>query len=130
MSITNVFMTKSSKQAPQDGSSDSGAGDDTKISDFLSVQALANFGAMTGGITAAWHALASLNAQLATLWVPYGFALLWGVTSIVMSSDALKKNGNLDAGKIIAVLFVALINVLVLGSAVVGTGVPVIPPSP
>jgi len=122
MAISSLFKTRVSPAEPLDGSSS----DESEVltSDFLTVQSLTNFGAMTGGITAAWHALVRLDADIfSTLWWPYAFAAVFGLVSILISSDALKKDGKWSAGAISSAVFVAIINSLVLASAVVGTGI-------
>jgi hypothetical protein len=121
MTITNLFKTTTSLDSPLDAS----GGDAQKppISDFLTVQSLTNFAAMTGAITAAWSALRTLNSQLfSSIWVPYVFALFFGIASVLMSLDGLKKGNSAkpDAGSVAAAVFIALINTLVLASAVVG----------
>jgi hypothetical protein len=50
MAISRAFMTTTEKDSPLDGTVESA--DTTQISDFLSVQSLTNFSAMTGGIAA------------------------------------------------------------------------------
>jgi hypothetical protein len=81
---------------------------------------------MTGSISAAWHALQRLNPQLfSPLWVPYAFAGIFGLVSILISLDALTKSGSpkLDPGNVLGAAFIAVINALVLAGAVVGTEV-------
>jgi hypothetical protein len=124
MTITSLFKTTTSAESPLDASS----GDVKKplVSDFLTVQSLTNFAAMTGSITAAWNGLRTLNPQLFSgLWVPYAFAFLFGFVSILISLDGLKKknSGKLDAGSLAGAIFIAVINALVLASAVVGAAV-------
>jgi hypothetical protein len=96
------------------------------VSDFLTVQSFANFTAMTGAITAGWHSLQTVIPAASTLWVPYGAAFAWGIISLLMSLDGLKKNtdgSRLEAGTVGQAIFVALFNSLVLAGAVVGTAV-------
>jgi hypothetical protein len=58
MAVMNLFTTTTSVNSPLDASN----GTDAKpgVSDFLTVQALTNFAAMTGAITAAWNAVQKL----------------------------------------------------------------------
>lgn len=94
------------------------------ISDVLTVQSLANFGAMTGAIAAAWNALIRLNTDLfAQIWVPFVFAGAFAVVSLLISLDALKKNGKWQIGAVAASIFIGVINALILASAVIGTGI-------
>jgi hypothetical protein len=123
MAVTSLFKTTTSVESPLDASS----GDSKKppVSDFLTVQSLTNFAAMTGAITAAWNGLRVLSPPLFSgIWVPYAFAFLFGIVSILMSLDGLRKeNGKADIGNIAGAIFIALINSLVLASAVVGAAV-------
>jgi hypothetical protein len=124
MAVASLFKTTTSADSPLDGS----GGTQTKpwVSDFLTIQSLTNFAAMTGSITAAWHALQRLNPQLfSALWVPYAFAAVFGLVSILMSLDGLRKSGStkLDFGSLLGAVFIAVINALVLASAVVGAAV-------
>lgn len=126
MGVTSLFKTTTTEAAPFDGSTPTAtAAGATSVSDFLTVQSLTNFSAMTGAITAAWHALMRANSTMfSSLWVPYAFAAVFGLVSIVISTEGLKKSsGKFDAGKIITAVFIATINALVLASAVVGTAV-------
>lgn len=124
MAVASLFKASTSADSPLDASGGTGA--QSAVSDFLTVQSLTNFAAMTGSISAAWHALQRLNPTLfSTLWVPYGFAALFGLVSILTSLDGLKKQGStkLDRGTVLAAFFIAVINSLVLASAVVGADV-------
>jgi hypothetical protein len=124
MAAASLFKTTTSSDSPLDAS----GGDSGKpgVSGFLTIQSLTNFAAMTGSITAAWRALARLNAALfSPLWVPYAFAAVFGFVSILMSLDGLRKSGStkLDTGSLLGAIFTAAINALVLASAVVGADV-------
>jgi hypothetical protein len=121
MPIMNVFMTTTDEQSPLDASG--GTGLKAPVSDFLTVQSFTNFAAMTGAITAAWHGLQRLTPHASTFWVPYGFAFAWAVISVVISLAGLKKSGSdrTEVGTVLQAIFVALINSLVLGGAVIGT---------
>jgi hypothetical protein len=123
MAVMNVFKTTTAAESPLDAS----GGTTTKpaVSDFVTVQSFTNFAAMTGAITAAWHALQKLNPQMSTLWVPYLFSFAWAVISFLISIEGLKKTKNgsarLELGTFLAAVFIAVINSLVLAGAVVGT---------
>jgi hypothetical protein len=125
MTIGSLFKTTTSVDAPLDGSSGLEAAPapaaTTSISDFLTVQSLTNFAVMTGAITAAWKSLERLDpTRFSSLWVPYAFAGVFGLVSILISTDALKTTTRWDAGKVLGAVFIAVINALVLASAVVG----------
>lgn len=123
--LSNVFMTTTSKERPLDGFADGSLGapalaaDKTaKVSDFLTVQAFANFAVMTGAISLAWQALRQLDADLFdSRVVPFGFCAVFAVLSFATSR--LREQ---DAGwtAIVSGVFVAVVNGLVLFSAVLG----------
>jgi len=124
MGITSLLKTTTSGESPLDASS----GNEKKpaVSDFLTIQSLTNFAAMTGSITAAWRALQRLSPEFfSALWVPYAFAGVFGLISILISLDGLKKAGStkLELGDLLGAIFIAVINALVLASAVVGADV-------
>jgi hypothetical protein len=56
---------------------------------------------------------------------PHVFALLFGLVSILMSIEGLRKanGGKLDAGSVAGAIFIGVINALVLASAVVGASI-------
>jgi len=126
MSIANVFKTTTAVRSPLDASS--GTTEKATVSDFLTVQTFTNFAAMTGAITAAWHGAQTLTPRAATVWVPYLCAFAWGVISVLISVQGLKKSDDsqqpkLEIGTVFQAIFVAVVNSLVLGGAVVGTNV-------
>lgn len=123
MEVMSVFKTTTAAASPLDASS--GTTEKAPVSDFLTVQTFTNFAAMTGAITAAWHGAQRLTPHAATLWVPYGCALAWAVISVLISLEGLRKVGSnkTDIGSVLQAIFVAVINSLVLGGAVVGTNV-------
>lgn len=123
MLTMNVFKTTTGVDSPLDAST--GTDQKPPVSDFLTVQSFTNFAAMTGAITSGWHGLQRLLPGASTIWVPYGCAVAWAVISILISLDGLKRTGStkLDLGTVSQALFLAFINALVLGGAVVGTSV-------
>ncbi len=126
MGFTKLLKTTVREEKPFDGSIETldGAENETTVSDFLTIQSLTNFAAMTGAISTAWAVLRTLEASwFSSKWIPFCFAVTFGIISILISTDALKKNGSYDIGRIAASLFISLINSLVLFSAVVGTNV-------
>jgi hypothetical protein len=74
---------------------------------------------------AAEHALQNLTPGAAAIWVPYAFALVWAIVSLLISIDGLKKTNDrkIELGTLVGAIFVALINSLVLAGAVVGTNI-------
>jgi hypothetical protein len=68
---------------------------------------------------------ANVDAKGSAVWVPYAFAGLWAVASLLMSLDGLQKKkggrNQFDVGTFLGALVVAHINALVLGGAMVGT---------
>lgn len=124
MAVTSVLMTTTAANSPLDAST----GDTNKptVSEFLTIQSLANFAAMTGAISAAWHALQHLLPAASSLWVPYGLAVIWGLISVGISYHGLKNaGGEVEVPTLAGACFVAFINSLVLAGAVVGTNVAV-----
>ena len=123
MAVMNVFMTTTTPESPLDASKGTEA--KPSVSDFITIQSFTNFAAMTGAITAAWHALQRLMPWTAAIWVPYAFALVWAIVSFLISINGLKttKDGRQtwELGTLVGAAFVAFINSLVLAGAVVGT---------
>lgn len=125
MGVEKLFMTAVKKEEPLDGSGAAGGagGEEAAVSDFLTIQSLTNFAAMTGAISAAWSALIVLNATwFSSKLVPFAFAVVFGIVSLLISPEALKKSGNWHFGRIAATVFIGLINSLILFSAVIGAG--------
>jgi hypothetical protein len=125
MAVMNVFKTTTTAESPLDASTGTEA--KPTVSDFITVQSFTNFAAMTGAITAAWHALQTLTPGAAAIWVSYLFAFVWAIVSFLISVDGLKKTKDgkekLELGTLVGAVFVALINSLVLAGAVVGTNI-------
>jgi hypothetical protein len=121
MAIMNVFKTTTAAESPLDASV--GTPDKATVSDFLTVQTFTNFAAMTGAITVAWHGLQRLTPHASTLWVPYLCAFAWAVISVLISLEGLKKDNKTEIGTILQAIFLAAINALVLGGAVIGTNI-------
>lgn len=111
--FASAFLTTTTTTKPQDGNTpDTPNG--KQVSDFITVQSLTNFSAMTGAIVAAWKAL-----QL-TEWgwtdertVPLVACWLFGIVSVLISELG-------DWRKVLSAVFVALVNSLVLFGAVIG----------
>jgi hypothetical protein len=92
MAVMNVFKTTTTAESPLDASTGTEA--KPTVSDFITVQSFTNFAAMTGAITAAWHALQTLTPGAAAIWVPYLFAFVWAIVSFLISVDGLKKTNS------------------------------------
>ena len=120
MTMTSVFKTTTNADSPLDGSGGTTGG--PAVSNFITIQSLTNFAAMTGVITAAWHALQRLTPGAGAIWVPYVFAGAWAIVSLLVSIDGLRATNN-KVGTVVGAIFVALINSLVLAGAVVGTNI-------
>ena len=123
MSLTNVFKTTTGASAALDGSA--GVTANRTVSDFLTVQSFTNFAAMTGAITAAWKGLQAFLPEASAHWVPFAFALVWAIISVLISWEGFKKanSDEVELGTLMQAVFLAIVNALVLGSAVVGAGV-------
>jgi hypothetical protein len=122
--LSNVFMTTTSRERPLDGYADSAGGEGfaadrtAKVSDFLTVQSFANFAVSTGAISMAWQALRQLDADtFDSRWVPFVFCAVFAAISF--GSSRLRAQ---DAGltTLVSGVFVAVVNGLVLFSAVLG----------
>lgn len=118
MGVQNLFRAETRDASPLDASS--GREPAREVSNFLTIQSLMNFGAMTGAIFAAWNALQNVFPWASAIWVPHVFAAAWLVVSLMMSWNGFKKDGKLDWGTVAGAVFVGLINSLVLAGAVVG----------
>jgi hypothetical protein len=129
MALADLLRTTTTTESPLSGSAaptgtDVGGGNRaTQVSDFLTVQSLTNFAAMTGAITAAWNALRRLDTDLGAVWVPYAFAGIFALVSLAISAKGFKDptSNKIKWGDVFAAVFIAVINGLVLASAVVGT---------
>jgi multisubunit Na+/H+ antiporter MnhB subunit len=119
----NLFKTTTRGDSPLDSSR--GTPEKSGVSDFITVQSLMNFTVMTAIISTAWLSLQKLVPSAASIWVPYGFAFLWGGISFLMSLEGLKKPGEKapKLGPIAAAIFIAVLNSLVLANAIIGTSV-------
>ena len=124
MPASSVLMSATSQHAVTDGSQ----GDTTKpgVSNFLTVQSFTNFAAVSGAITAAWHALPILWPAASGPWFPYLCAGLWAVISYQISKEGPGKDDGsgkktVPWGTTLQALFFAFINALVLAGSVVGT---------
>ena len=122
----SILKTSVSPANPVDGSSGEGTSP-PQVSDFLTLQSLTNFGAMTGAITAAWNALKVLDVnRFSTVLVPFAFAFAFAIVSFLISLDGLKDTaGKYNAGVVAGTIFIGIINSLILASAVVGANVAV-----
>ena len=116
----NLLKTATNPSLPLDGSAVSTP--ERLVSDFLTIQSLTNFAVMTSAISTAWSALSVLNPQwFSRFLVPFVFAGLFGLVSILISLDSFSKdNSQRDWGMLAAAVFIAITNSLVLASAVVG----------
>ena len=122
MSLGDLFMTTVSPDSPLDGSK--GTDPQGKASDFLTVQSFMNFAAMTGAITAAWHALQLIATWALALWVPYVLAFCWGGISFAISFKELEKKSSATygIGVFAQAIFIAFINALILAGTNVAVG--------
>jgi hypothetical protein len=125
MAAGDLFKTTTTSSAPLNGAvldegTAIGEHQAASVSDFLTVQSFANFSATTGAITAAWKALQGLDKSFSGTWVPYVFAGIFLLVSVVSSWEGMKTDGRLKWGTVLSAVFIAIINALVLASAVVG----------
>lgn len=132
MGLGKVFMTTTRANAPLDAGlsvGDASSGNSSMVSEFITVQSFANFAAMTGAITATWHALQRLFPAAESIWTPYIISVIWGLIAFSVSFEGLKQNDDsgfhkkLRVGTVLAAIFIAFVNSLILAGAVVGTSV-------
>jgi hypothetical protein len=130
MSIAKAFATTTSTAEPTSGNLGGAAPAGTKsVSDFITVQSLTNFAAMTGGIAAAWGGGQSLWNPLHGQWFPFTLCALFGLFSLIASrpgetvscADGTAVPGQPPvAVRWLQPSFIALVNVFVLYGAVIG----------
>jgi hypothetical protein len=131
MGLGKVFMTTTRANAPLDAAlsvGDASLDNSSAVSEFITVQSFTNFAAMTGAITATWHALQRLFPEARSMWIPYVLSIIWGIISLSVSLEGLKQNGGgnrqkLKVGTVLAAIFIAFVNSLILAGAVIGTSV-------
>ncbi|MGN6473233.1 MAG: hypothetical protein ACTHK4_06245 [Mycobacteriales bacterium] len=117
MALAAAFATTASDEQPTNGNT-TGQGDTggKQVSDFITVQSLTNFAAMTGAITTAWGGLQQASSVFDSRWLPFSLCMAFGLVSLLASQP----------GKSIAkwgpALFIALVNSVTLFGAVVGAG--------
>lgn len=93
--------------------------DQVMVSDFLTVQSLTNFAAMTGAITVAWKALEAVDhGSFSTQWTPFVMALIWLIVSLTTTA-AREATVRKSVGFWAPAIFIGAINSLVLFGAVI-----------
>jgi hypothetical protein len=86
MSIAKAFATTTTSADITSGNLGAAAPSGTKsVSDFITVQSLTNFSAMTGAIAAAWGGAERFWAPFHGIWFPFALCALFGVVSLVTS---------------------------------------------
>jgi hypothetical protein len=119
---TDLLRSTTSVVSPLDTCGDG----DNKISEFPTLQSLTSFTAITGAFSAAFDSLRKFagDGPLSANWVPYALAGVWGLFSILISLEGLaaQDGGKLRASALFGDISIAILNSLVLGSAVVGVG--------
>jgi hypothetical protein len=121
MALSDPLFTSASKNNPSNSQTIGVTADEqAKVSEFLTVQSLTNFAAMTGAITVAWKALKTVSASsFSTQWTPFVMALIWLAVSLIATATqepAVRKSFGFWATGI----FIGILNSLVLFSAVIG----------
>jgi hypothetical protein len=123
--VFGPFMTTTMSSDPLDGrvskitGGTGGAyqltGEPKEVSDFVTVQSLTNFAAMTGALTAAWAGLRQVPwAFLDSKWIPFILSVFFGVISYIVS-DLPGSREKWAAG------LIGFLNALILFAAVVGS---------
>jgi hypothetical protein len=120
MPVADALLTSVSKANRSNANPAEAAADQTKNSDFLTVQSFTNFAAVTGAVTTAWKALESLNSSLfGPNYTPFCLALLWLVVSVSLAVQADRSHVRTWAFWSSS-LFIGTLNALVIFAAVIG----------
>ncbi|MFE3174355.1 hypothetical protein ACFXPA_13480 [Amycolatopsis sp. NPDC059090] len=130
MSLAKAFATTTPTAEPTSGNLGDSAPAGTKnVSDFVTVQSLTNFAAMTGAVSAAWGGAQRFWNPLHGQWFPFTLCALFGLVSLLASRPGekmLDASGAALPGQPSSLIrwlqpsFIALVNVFVLYGAVVG----------
>lgn len=120
MATIDLLLTTVRKSNPTNSLTDaSDAQELTSVSEFLTVQSLANFAAMSAAIAAAWRVLEKVHPAFASMWLPWGLALGWLVVSLLLSKAGAPPQKALT-GYWIPLAFIGLLNSTILVAAVAG----------
>ena len=94
MGFTDAFFTSAQARNPSNSQTlGVSQGEQTSVSEFLTVQSLTNFAAITGAITIAWKALKTLSSSdFSTQWTPFVMALAWLVVSLIATAAQQDKS--------------------------------------
>jgi hypothetical protein len=114
-----TFTSVGSSNLTNSNTSGAADGETTAVSEFLTVQSLTNFAAMSGAITVGWKALQVLDQSVFKSNVtPFVLACLWLLVSLV--SSAASEPSARKVGFLVPALFLGFLNTLVLFAAAVG----------
>ena len=119
MSLATAFATTVPVDQPTNGNLALQPDDAPKkqVSNFITVQSLTNFAAMTGAVTAAWGGAQGVSHVFDAPWFPFLLCLTFAVTSFLASKPAEPR----DVSGWAQPLLIAIVNAFVLFGAVVGT---------
>jgi hypothetical protein len=122
MAISDPLFTSVAKDNPSNSQTkDLNPGQQTKVSEFLTVQSLTNFAAMTGAITVGWKALKAVSpSSFSTHWTPFVMALIWLAVSVAATATQQEADVKKDFGFWATGIFIGALNSLVLFGAVIG----------
>src|SRR5258708_35517716 len=115
MAISDVLFTSVSKSNLTNSQTmGMAAGDEqTKISEFLTIQSLANFTAMTGAITVAWRAIQQIGGSWTTRpWNPFALAEAWPLLSLIRLASQYDDPTRRNPGFSCPTLFIAVLHPL------------------
>lgn len=110
----NPFMTTVSRGSIDGNTGVIGEGEHTSVSEFLTVQSLSNFPVVAAAISTTWGGLRVAWSGFDYYYTPAVFCLFYAVVSMVTSD--LDRNHRV----VISAAFVAVVNSMVLFSAVIG----------
>jgi len=122
LALSDVLFTSASKVNPTNSQTTGvDPSDQTRVSEFLTIQSLTNFAAITGALTVAWRALDRLDPNLfGSRWTPAVMAFSWFVVSIIATASQQEQTVRRSPGFWAPSIFIGIVNSLVLFSAVVG----------
>lgn len=122
MGFTDAFFTSAQARNPSNSQTLGVSQEEqTSVSEFLTVQSLTNFAAITGAITIAWKALMTLSSSdFSTQWTPFVMALAWLVVSLIATAAQQDKSARTSVVFWTTGIFIGIINALVLFGAVIG----------
>jgi hypothetical protein len=122
MGFVDAFFTSAQANNPSNSQTlGVSAEQQTSVSEFLTVQSLTNFAAITGAITIAWKALKAVSSSdFSSQWTPFVMAFVWFAVSLIATAAQQDKSARVSIAFWATGIFIGIINALVLFGAVIG----------